>query len=95
MRTIATVSRMRPSGRAYSTPCSGPTWTRWLDPSPRTKRPPESSSTVAAAIAMVGAVRTNTLLMAVPSRMRLVRSAHAASIANWSPPCPSATHTDS
>ena len=95
VRTTATVSRIRSNGLAYSTPCSGPTCTRWLDPRPRTNRPPESSSTVAAAIAMVGAVRTNTLLMAVPSRMRLVRSAQAARIANWSPPCPSATHTDS
>ena len=82
VRTIATVSRTRSSGLEYSTPCSGPTWTRWLDPSPSTNRPPERSSTVAADIAMVGAVRTNTLLMAVPRRMRRVRSAQAARIAN-------------
>ena len=41
---------------------------------------------------MVGALRTNTLEMLVPSRMRSVDTAHAASTANWSPPCPSATH---
>ena len=50
---------------------------------------------VAAAIAIVGAVRTNTLVMAVPRRTRLVRRAQAARTANWSPPCPSATQTDS
>jgi hypothetical protein len=37
-------------------------------------------------MAIVGAVRTNTLLMLVPSRMREVRIAQAARIANWSPP---------
>ena len=58
-------------------------------------RPPESSSTAAAAIAIVGAVRTNTLVMAVPRRTRLVRRAQAARMANWSPPCPSATQTES
>ena len=42
------------------------------------KRPPDRSSTVVAAIAMVGAERTKTLLIAVPSRMRLVRVAAAA-----------------
>ncbi len=36
------------------------------------KRPPEKWSTQAAAIAMVGALRTKTLLMLVPRRMRLV-----------------------
>jgi hypothetical protein len=42
------------------------------------------SATVEAAIAIVGAVRTKTLLMLVPRRMREVRVAHAARIANWS-----------
>ena len=50
------------------------------------KRPPDRSATVEAAIAIVGAVRTKTLLMLVPSRMREVRIAQAARIANWSPP---------
>ena len=50
---------------------------------------------MAAAIAIVGAVRTNTLLIAVPSRMRRVAVAQAARIANWSPAWPSATHADS
>jgi hypothetical protein len=58
-------------------------------------RPPDMSATVEAAIAIVGAVRTKTLLMLVPRRMREVRIAHAARIANWSPPCPSATQADS
>ncbi|HAM57147.1 MAG TPA: hypothetical protein DCQ64_17785 [Candidatus Rokubacteria bacterium] len=59
------------------------------------KRPSESSSSVAAAMASVGALRTKTLLMAVPRRMRVVAVAQAARIANWSPAWPSATHADS
>ena len=59
------------------------------------KRPLDSASTVAAAIAMVGAVRTKTLVMLVPSRMREVCTAQADSIANWSPPWPSAIQADS
>ena len=59
------------------------------------KRPPERSSTVAAAMAMVGALRTKTLLMLVPRWMRCVATAQAARMANWSPPWPSATHADS
>src|SRR5262245_2081777 len=58
-------------------------------------RPPERWSTVAAAIAMVDALRTNTLLMLVPRRMRVVRAAQAPRIANWSPAWPSAIHADS
>jgi hypothetical protein len=77
------------------TPCSPSTCTLWLEPSPKIKRPPEMSSTAAAAIAMVGAVRTKTLVMPVPSGMREVCAAAAERIANWSPPCPSATHADS
>jgi hypothetical protein len=50
------------------------------------KRPPDRSAIVEAAMAIVGAVRTNTLLMLVPSRMREVRIAQAARTANWSPP---------
>ena len=57
-------------------------------------RPPDMSATVEAAIAIVGAVRTKTLLMLVPSRMREVRIAQAARIANWSPPWPSATQAE-
>jgi hypothetical protein len=44
---------------------------------------------------MVGALRTNTREMLVPSLMRRVATAQAPGIANWSPPCPSATHADS
>jgi len=46
------------------------------------KRPPDKSSTVKAAIAMVGAVRTKTLVMLVPNKMRDVCTAQAASTAN-------------
>src|SRR5579872_5419597 len=35
------------------------------------------------------ALRTKTLLIAVPRRIRVVVSAHAVSSENWSPPCPS------
>jgi hypothetical protein len=58
-------------------------------------RPPDRSATEEAAIAIVDAMRTKTLLMLVPRRMREVRIAQAARIANWSPPCPSATQADS
>ena len=94
-RTTSTVSRSRSMGRSNGIPCSGSTCTRWLEPRPSTNRPPERWSTVAAAMAMVGALRTNTLEMAVPRRIRDVAVAHAARMANWSPPCPSATHADS
>jgi hypothetical protein len=46
------------------------------------KRPRDKSSTVRAAIAMVGAVRTKTLVMLVPKRMREVCVAQAARTAN-------------
>jgi len=46
------------------------------------KRPAERSSMVRAAIAMVGAVRTKTLVMLVPNRIREVCAAQAASTAN-------------
>jgi hypothetical protein len=58
-------------------------------------RPADSWSTVAAAMPMVGALRTNTLEMLVPRRMRRVTAAQAPRMANWSPPWPSATHADS
>ena len=57
--------------------------------------PAERWSSVAAAMAMVGAVLTNTLLMLVPRRMRVVTAAAAPSTANWSPAWPSAIHADS
>ena len=66
-----------------------------LDPTPRMKRPPEIASTVAAAIAIVGTVRTKTLVILVQSWIFEVCAAQAANTANWSPPCPSATQADS
>ena len=44
---------------------------------------------------MVGALRTKTLLIAVPSRIVFVDNAQAVSMENWSPPCPSVIHADS
>ena len=76
------VSRVRVSGFEYVTPCSASTCTLWLDPMPRMNRPPDRSSTVAAAIAIVGAVRTKTLVIPVPSPIREVSLAQAASTAN-------------
>src|SRR3954462_7714083 len=67
VRTMATVSRVRVSGLPYATPCSGPTCALWLDPSPRRNRPPGVSGARGAAVAIVGAVRTKTLLMLVPT----------------------------
>jgi len=51
-----------------------------------TDRPAEIASTVAAAIAIVGTVRTKTLVMLVPSRIFEVCAAQADNTANWSPP---------
>jgi hypothetical protein len=46
-------------------------------------------------MAIVGALRTKTLLMLVPKPILLVASAQAVSTENWSPPCPSAIQADS
>lgn len=46
-------------------------------------------------MAIVGAVRTKTLLMLVARTMREVRMAQAARTANWSRPWPPATQADS
>lgn len=54
----------------------------WLDQTPRINRPPVKSSSVAAAMAIVGAVRTKTLVMLVPRKMREVWLAAAASTTN-------------
>ena len=54
----------------------------WLDPMPRIKRPSDSSSTVAAAIAIVGTERTKTLVIEVPSWISEVAIAQPASTAN-------------
>jgi hypothetical protein len=89
VRTIATVSR----GATERLPIGNAVLGLYLDLVARTKnRPPDKSATEEAAIAIVGAVRTKTLLILVPSRMREVRIAQAARIANWSPPWPSAIH---
>ena len=66
-------------------PCSPSTWTLWLEPTPSMKRPLEKWSTHADAMAMVGGVLTNTLVMLVPSSIFSVATAQAVSIENWSP----------
>jgi hypothetical protein len=76
-------------------PCSLSTWTRWLEPRPRIKRPLEKWSTQAAAMAMVGALRTKMLVMLVPRRIFRVTRAQAVRRVNWSPPWPSETQADS
>ena len=82
LRIISTLYRIFVSGFAYGTPCSGSTWTLWLDPIPNMKRPSDKSSTVADAIAMVGIERTKILVIAVPSVTRDVRTAQAERVAN-------------
>ena len=69
-------------GLLYSIPCSGTTCTLWLEPSPSINLPFDNSSTVAAAIASVGAERTKTLLIAVPSLISDVAAAQPESIEN-------------
>jgi hypothetical protein len=54
----------------------------WLEPSPSINLPFDNSSTVAAAIASVGAERTKTLLIAVPSLIFDVAAAQPESIEN-------------
>ena len=73
-----------------STTCSA-----WSVPSPSTIRPPEKTSTVAAAMPSSGTLRVKTLAMFVPNLMVEVFSAQAVSSENWSPWRPSLAQTES
>ena len=73
---------MRGTALSNTNPCSGSTCTLWLVPRPSTNLPLEKWSTEAAAMAMVGALRTNTLVMLVPKRIFLVLRAQAVRIEN-------------
>ena len=70
---------MRPTGAANGTSCSPSASCGVLAPSPSTKRPPETDASVAAAIAMVAALRFHTPRIPVPSVIRSVRTAASAS----------------
>ena len=65
-------SRVRPQGFAYSTPYQ-PSETCGPDgPKPKMKRPPESASIVAPAIAAAAGGRAGTCMIAAPRLDRLV-----------------------
>ncbi len=74
-----TSSRMRAAGRSKRTSYQSSFMRRVAEPSPSTMRPPESSSMSMAALAWSSGVRVNAFAMAVPSRMREVCAASAAS----------------
>ena len=56
-RTIVTYSRISLTGLSIVCPCQPSTTGRWETPRPRRRRPPLSSSTVAAVCAIVAGVR--------------------------------------
>jgi hypothetical protein len=78
-RTCSIVRRMRATGAVNGTSWNPSASCGVLAPSPRTKRPPEIVASVAAAIAMVAALRFQTPRMPVPSRRRWVFTASSAS----------------
>ena len=57
--------------------------------------PWEKWSRQAAAMAIVGALRTKTLTMEVPSFILSVARAQAVRVVNWSPPWPSESQKES
>ena len=57
--------------------------------------PWEKWSRQAAAMAIVGALRTKTLTMDVPSLILSVARAQAVRVVNWSPPWPSESQNES
>ena len=78
LRTISTYSRVRASGRANGTPCQ-PSDTCGPDtPSPSRKRPPDSTSSVAAVIAVAAGVRAGICMRAEPEPDPLGHGGHVA-----------------
>jgi hypothetical protein len=95
LRTISTYSRVRASGRRNGTPCQPSDTCGPETPRPRRKRPPESTSRVAAAMAVAAGVRAGICMSAEPSPIRSVRAARAPSTETASWPQASATQTES
>ena len=71
--------RIRDRGAPNGTSCRPSASCGVLAPSPRTKRPDDSEASVAAAMAMVAALRFHTPMIPVPSRIREVFTAASAS----------------
>ena len=95
LRTISTYSRVRASGRAKGTPCQ-PSDTCGPDtPSPSRKRPPDSTSSVAAVMAVAAGVRAGICMRAEPSPIRSVTAVMWPSTDTASWPHASATQTES
>ena len=86
MRTTATYSRVRWSWRAKRWPCQPSATCGPEEPMPRIMRPPESSSIVAAVIAVMAGVRPGIWKIAEPSLIVVVPAASQASTVAASEP---------
>ena len=85
-RTTSTYSRVRPHGLAYGTPYQPSETCGPEGPNPNMKRPPESLSIVAPAIAAAAGGRAGTCMIAAPSLMVVVRAAsHARTLTTSEP----------
>ena len=94
-RTISTYSRIRPSERSNGTPYQPSDTCGPETPSPSRIRPPEITSSVAAAIAAAVGWRAGICISAEPIPIRSVRSARTASTETTSWPQASETQTPS
>src|SRR6185437_17076015 len=94
-RTTSMYSRVRPQGFAYGTPYQPSDTCGPLGPKPKKKRPPESLSIVAPAIAAAAGGRAGTCMIAAPRLIVFVCPASQARTETTSDPYDSATQTDS
>jgi len=85
-RRIATYSLTSGTGRSIRWPYQPSTTGRWDTPRPRFSRPPDSSSIVAAVIAVIAALRPGIWKIAEPSLIVVVPAAsHARTVAASEP----------
>ena len=85
-RTTSMYSRVRPQGFAYGTPYQPSDTCGPEGPKPKMKRPPESASIVAPAIAAAAGGRAGTCMIAAPSLIVSVCGASQASTETTSEP---------
>ena len=85
-RTTSMYSRVRPHGFAYGTPYQPSETCGPEGPKPKMKRPPESASIVAPAIAAAAGGRAGTCMIAAPSLIVSVCGASQASTETTSEP---------
>jgi hypothetical protein len=90
-RTCLVVASSRLTGARKVTSCSPSASCGLPAPTPSTNRPPDSSSRLAASIAMLPSPRPQTLITPVPICIRLVCTATSASSTDASWPHASAT----